>query len=141
MTVKRAKTVLAKGTREEIEAVQDGKETVSTIAKQIHSGMTPEERKAALEAKRPLKKDKTPLAERGKNPERIQRRQMNALIWRQVREALEHLTGLPQPSDVVEIVRGIPKAIPMVDARLARAVKYLGELQDAWNNHEGREGA
>jgi hypothetical protein len=42
-------------------------------------GMTADERKAARDARSTSTKDKTPLAERGKNPERIQRRQMNAL--------------------------------------------------------------
>jgi hypothetical protein len=41
--------------------------------------MTADERKAARDARSTRTKDKTPLAERGKKPERIQRRQMNAL--------------------------------------------------------------
>jgi hypothetical protein len=52
MTVKRAKTVLAKGTREEIEAVQEGKASVGAIATQIHAGMTAAARKAARRATR-----------------------------------------------------------------------------------------
>ena len=51
-TVKRGKTVLAKGTAEEIKAVEEGKASVASVAKQIRSGMTAEERKKAREQKR-----------------------------------------------------------------------------------------
>lgn len=57
-TVKRGKTVIAKGTPEEIKGVEAGTLSVASVAKQIRSGMTADQRREAREEKRPKPKKK-----------------------------------------------------------------------------------
>jgi hypothetical protein len=59
-----AKKVLSEGTPAEIAAIERGEASVSTVAHQIRKGTPPEKRKAKRDA---------PLAQTGKNPERILR--------------------------------------------------------------------
>lgn len=123
-TVKNAKTVLLKGAPEEVAAVQRGEAAVGTLAKLIREGVPAPQRKKMRE---------TPLAQAGKNPERIQRQQINAEIWSLLRDGLTHLTSLPLPADVVAIARAHDRT-DLVDARLARALKWLKEFSDEWSN-------
>lgn len=128
-SVTSARTVMRQGTPEEIKLVEDGGASVNTIAKQIIS-KEPAEKRA--------QKRNAPLSQSGKNPERIQRQQINAEIWGRVRDALTHLTSLPIPGDVVAIVRANDRT-GLVDSRSAAALQWLKEFNDVWNN--GREDA
>lgn len=121
-TVASAKKVLQEGTPEEISAVESGKASVSTVAKQIRKGQSKEQRKKAREA---------PLSQTGKNPERIQRQQINAEVWGRIRDALIHLTSLPCVEDAARIARGTDKT-GLVDQRLDRAFTYLENFRNEW---------
>ena len=116
-----AKAVKAEGTPEEIEAVESGEAAVTTTAKQVR--------------KRRPKKREQPLSQTGKNPERIQNRKINAEIWKQVRDALTHLTSLPLPSDVISIVRAHDKT-GHVDARIDPSLAWLKEFENAWRDRD-----
>lgn len=120
-TVQHAKTVLNNGTSEEIASVDRGEASVSTIAKAIRRGQSPEKRKS---------KRAVPLGQRGNNPERIQRMQVNADIWQKLSDALMCLTSLPLPRDVAEIINANPTRRRIVDERLNRALQYLKGLED-----------
>lgn len=126
-TVYEAKKVLREGTIEEIEAVRNGAVSVNTVAKKIRQSQPPQKRKANRQA---------PLAQSGKNPERIQRAQMQAAIWARVSEALTALTSLPLPADVVAIIAANTKRSQVVKERLARSLKWLKEFDDAWRKRD-----
>lgn len=123
-TLFNAKKVIAEGTTEEIEAVRKGDMSVNTVAKGIREGASAEKRAKQRDA---------PLAESGKNPERIQRLQVRAEIWGHVRDGLVNLTSLPLPSEVVKIARAMDKT-GLVDARLAKSINWLEEFAREWSN-------
>jgi hypothetical protein len=119
-TVIAAKAVYREGSPEEIKAVEGGVAAVSTTARKII-------------AKKPKPPKRESIRDAGKNPERIQRRQINAEIWGHVREALCHLTSLPLPSEVVAIARAADRT-GLVDDKLARSIQWLKDFSDAWTN-------
>jgi len=120
-TVNSAKTVLKDGTADEIAAIEAGAAAVSTTALRIRS-------------RRPKEKKKTgKLADVGKNPARIENLRLRAELWRHVRDALNHLTSLPRPDDVVAIVRAMDKS-GHVDRRLSRSLKWLKEFEHVWKH-------
>lgn len=123
-SVQNAKKVLAEGTPEEIAAVERGEVGVKTVADQIRKRIDPEERKRRRDAG---------MSQTGKNPERIQRQQINAEIWGRVRDAVTHLTSLPLPADVVAIVRAHDKT-GLIDQRLSRAMDWLKEFDNEWSD-------
>lgn len=126
-TVKHARKVLTEGTAEEVAAVDRGEVAASAVAKEIRKGQSPDRRRATREA---------PLAQAGKNPERIQRAQMQADIWAHVNEALTALTSLPLPSDVADIVRKHPKRTQIVNDRLMRSLQWLKDFENVWRNRD-----
>ena len=128
-TVIQAKKVLRDGEPQDIAAVDSGEAAASTVAEQIRKGVPKEERRTRRDA---------PLSQIGKNPERIQRQQINAEIWGRVKDALTHLTSLPLPSDVVAIVRANDKT-GLVDARLSQSLQWLKDFENEWSN--GRQDA
>ncbi len=123
-TVQEAKTVLDRGTPEEIAAVLAGTVSASTIGRQIRSGDGAARRKS--------KRDET-LSHTGRNPERIQRAQINAEIWGRIRDALIHLTSLPLSADVVAIARAHDRT-GLVDQRLGQSLQWLKEFSHEWSN-------
>lgn len=124
-TVVSAKTVLSEGTAEEIKAVEQGQATVTTIARDIRAKRTPKERKERRENQ----------SEVGKNPQRIQNQRVNAQVWGSVRDALQAISSLPLPVDVVAIVRTHDRT-GLVDARLSQSVQWLKEFADAWRDRD-----
>lgn len=124
-SVSSAKKVLREGTAEEVSAVERGEVAASTIAKQIRKGQSPEKRKSKRNA---------PLAQIGKNPERIQRSQMQAEIWARMSDALIGLTSLPLPVDVAKIIAANPNRRRAVEERLTRSLQWLKDFDHAWRN-------
>jgi hypothetical protein len=122
-----AKTVISRGTPEEIAEVEAGEVSVSTLGRQIRAGQAPEKRKIRRDAE---------LSQTGKNPERIQRAQMNAELWARLSDALLGLTSLPLPSDVAEIVAGNVNRRRVVDDRLSRSLQWLKDFDHAWRNRD-----
>lgn len=120
-----AKTVLAKGTPEEISAVERGEIGASTIAREILKSQSPEKRR---------KRRDEPMSQRGRNVERIQRSQMHAEIWARLSDALIGLTSLPIPSDVVEIIATNQQRSRVVDDRLSRSLNWIKGFENAWRN-------
>lgn len=133
-TVTSARKVLREGTPEEIAKVSSGELAASTIAKQIRKDSSPVRR---------AKRQTESLATTGRNPERIQRQQLNAEIWGRIRDALIHLTSLPLVTDVVAIARAHDKT-GLVDQRVEPAMKWLKEFADVWSTErseaEGSQG-
>lgn len=84
-------------------------------------------------------KNKVPLAKAGKNVERIQDQQFRAGIWQQVKDALIHLTSLPNAEEVVAIVRAHARDKTFVDKKLATALNWLREFSDGWSKGNGKD--
>lgn len=122
-TIQEAKTVLARGTADEVKAVQEGRVAASTIAKQIRANATPAQRQ---------KRADSSLGSIGKNPQRIENQRINAEIWARLDAALDGLTNLPNPGEVVAIVRGNASRTRAADARLDRSLKWLEEFAHEW---------
>lgn len=126
-TVADARKVLREGTEEEIEAVDSGNASVGTVADQIREKISPTKRE---------KKRKEPLSQSGRNPERIQRQQMNADIWRRLGDALSALSGLPLPADVAAIVAGNVARRQHVERYLAQSFQWLKDFEHEWSNRD-----
>lgn len=130
-TVQAAKTVLARGTAEEIAAVKRGETGVEGIARDIRA-----KRSAELRAQ----KRSQPLATNGKNPGRIANQKVRADIWAQLRGALTGIGGLPLPAEVAQIARGFDKA-GVVELRLEKSIKWLEEFAHAWRSNRDKTAA
>lgn len=127
-TVFAAKTILAHGTPEEIEAVKRGEAGVETVANDIRAKRSPAERKR--------RRDDS-LSGKGKNPERIETMRINAQIWGDLRDSIEKLSRMPLASDVAAIVRGLGNGkLAIVNDRLPQALEWLKEFASAWSNSD-----
>lgn len=125
-TIGCARTILDHGTPEEIASVESGRRGLRKLADKIKERLAPEGEK---------QKPKQGTRQSGKNPERIQRQQINAEIWGRVRDALVHLTSLPRPLEVMPIARASDRT-GLVDARVLQALQWLEEFADGWTGHE-----
>ena len=121
-TVSAAKTVLDRGTPEEIKGIEAGALSAEAVAKQIRSGVSPEKRK---------KERAQELSNTGKNPERFQRHRENADMWGRLRIAIENIGGMPLAADAVPIVRSMHRGA-MTAEKIARAVNWLVAFQKEW---------
>lgn len=119
-TVSCARTVLREGTEAEIKAIECGDATVNTVAREIRR-KTPAESRA--------------VSKREIQARRTQTTQMQADIWQRLKEALEHLTSLPLPSDVVLIARNKDKRSngAAINHKLKPSLEWLKEFDHAWN--------
>lgn len=125
-TIGRARVLLDHGTPQEIAAVESGRRGLRKLTDEIKARLPPE-------AEKP--KPKQDKRQSGKNPERIQRQQINAEIWGRVRDALVHLTSLPRPLEVMPIARACDRT-GLVDARVLQALQWLEEFADGWTGNE-----
>lgn len=62
------------------------------------------------------------------------RRQMNAQMWASLRAALEGLTSLPQPADVLIAVRSFDRNL--VPSKLEAAYAWLKEFRNVWHDYQ-----
>jgi hypothetical protein len=138
-SVNRAKRVLKEGTPEEVELVRNGKLSVNALADDFQAGLTPEERD---------QKRKTP--NRGHNPTRIkgsevvkraqETKQAKANLWHHLRDALDGISSLPLPADVVSVARQYDARTGnggVINKRLRSCIEWLEEFEHAWNAHNG----
>jgi hypothetical protein len=54
-------------------------------------------------------------------------------MWGHLREAIDHLSSLPHPSDVAEHVRLLAVAPRVLNHRLPIIIQWLQEFQNEWN--------
>ena len=119
-----AKRVIAEGTKEEIEQADAGEISVNTVAKKIREGQEAEHR-AELR--------KTPPAQRGGHPDRIEAQRARAAIWGRLRDAISGLTDLPKAEDVARIAKSHDRA-GLVEKKLSIALKWLQEFSDVYSD-------
>jgi ParB-like chromosome segregation protein Spo0J len=127
-----ARKVLKAGTADEIKAVESGAASPKTLARQLRSGLRQDHR---------ARRRAQPISEKGRNPERIQNQRIESDIWRRLRDALDHLTNLPLPSEVSVLVRNHTSRAGFVGQRLTRARKWLEEFDHAWHRPDEQDAA
>lgn len=122
-SLKAAVQVRARATPEEIAAAERGEIGVTRLYRRILT-MTPEQRKAHTSV---------PVSARGDNGRRLEQQRLESKIWSDLRVALEALSGMPSPKDVVAIAaKGTQQRI-VVDSNVDDATLWLMEFADAWN--------
>lgn len=67
-----------------------------------------------------------------KNDEQLHGLALNASIWAKLRDALDGINGLPQPKDVIAIVRRHRVREEMLNKKLIAAYGWITEFSDAW---------
>src|SRR5262249_28688972 len=87
-------------------------------------------------------RDKVPAGRRLTNPEakRTETRRMYAEIWRQLRDALELLGGLPLPNEVAKMARGKDQG-RVIDRRIGKSIQWLEEFRNAWRGNDNARAA
>jgi ParB-like chromosome segregation protein Spo0J len=121
-TVVDAKMLLEKGTPEQIQAVRSGKAAVSTFANQARANRTDAE------------KAKRQTTNKEAHAERMQ---MESQLYTATRDALNALSGLPHPAEVVRIIRQKRQLEKVIEGKLPQALKWLQEFANAWDGHNG----
>jgi len=111
--------VLTLGTPEEIAAVETGRTTLGPTAKVILARTPPEVRAAAI------RKPVLPQRE-------LEGRALEAAEWAKLKMALDALTSLPAPSDVMTIVKRNPQRAEYVSRKVLTAHTWLEEFVNAW---------
>jgi hypothetical protein len=119
-----AKAVLTRGTKEEIAACDAGKASVSTIGRQIMTGISAD--------KRFIKNDEQ--YESDANLARFEKLRVNKAIGSQFSEALRLLTGFPRPEDVVPIVRSNVHWRNNAEKNLQRALEFMKGFHHVWDS-------
>lgn len=146
-TVTDSQTVLTRGAPEDIESIESGKTKVKTVANKIRSKSKgnqamPANAKAA-QTKAAKEKQMHSKAKAAKekqiegHKQRVKTMNMQADIWRRLREALDYLTSLPLPEEVAVIARFNDKKTKgaAVERKLAPAIEWLTEFSNAWNRN------
>lgn len=114
-TVCDAKIVLAHGTEDEVKMAEDGEAAVSTLAKKIRQRVAPEVRRAK------------------EQESRNSTREIQSEVWKNFRQAMELLSGLPHPSEVAALATR-PNMAAIVEQRLPQSLQWLKEFSYAWTN-------
>lgn len=125
-TVAFAKNVLKDGTQDEINAVRDGRASVTGIGRQIRAGIPAEERELDTKNSRASKEGK----KRG-----AKRLQLNAMMWGRLRDGLNNLSDLPRPADAVPIARHMDR-VGLVDSKLFSTIQWLKEFAHEWSKRD-----
>lgn len=121
-TIADARRVLEEGTQEQIAEVKAGKTGVTQAAKSIRAKRTPEE-------KENVQSDQVQA--------HSERMQMQAQLYSSTRDALDALSGLPNPAEVVKIIRYNKKQATRIETKIQPALKWLQEFSNAWNGDNG----
>jgi ParB-like chromosome segregation protein Spo0J len=117
-TVKRARAVLDHGTPEQIAAVEAGEVSVSAAAKAVATSKPkrkPQTRTEKLERKHAMQRER-------------------ARYWNQLSEALDVLSGLPDPADILPAVPAHTGRT--LSDKLPAAIKWLTAFQEKWSSHD-----
>jgi hypothetical protein len=118
-TVQEAITVLRWGTAEEITDAETGKVSMRDICDSIRKRTTPEERRGGL--RKAVKQPKV----RGD-------REVDVEVFSRLKAALEALTSMPVPADVVAIMKKHRMRVETVNNKILPAHTWLEEFISAW---------
>jgi len=118
-SVQEAYTILMLGTPQEIDAAESGLAGIGPIVASIRERTTPEQREAV--ARKPTR---GPTSDAG--------RALEAQVWGKMRDALDALTSLPIPPDVMSVVKKNPQRAEYVSRKVLTAHTWLEEFVNAW---------
>ena len=118
-SVQEAFTILMLGTPEEIASAESGASGLGPIVQSIRHRCSPEERKAV--ARRPTR-----------GPTSNAKREFEAQVWGRLKDAIDALTGLPLPPDVMNIVKRNPQRTEYLSRKVLTAHTWLEEFVNAW---------
>ena len=118
-TVQEALMVLRLGTAEQIEAARSGSVAMRPIVDVL---------------RQQAKGDSTPVRPQAFSKDTEERRGAEARVWQHLSVALEELTSLPNPADVVAIVRKHRMRVDATNRKLIDALNWITEFSDAWTS-------
>ena len=124
-TVVSARTILDHGSQVDIAAASKGA-GLRPMADKIRAALAPVQHAAR-------QREKTDCgAPSNRVPERMSTQQMHAEVWGRVKTAMEALTALPLPSDVVVILKGNAARRRATDEKCIAAVRWLQDFVEQW---------
>ena len=118
-TVQEAVSILRFGTAEEIVGVEAGTMSMRDVGDAIRKRVPKEERWAVKHK---------PIAA----PRIVETREFESEVWSKVRQALDILTGLPNPDDVMNIIKKHPQRTETTSRKVLTAHTWLEEFVNAW---------
>lgn len=130
-SVVRATKIIDYGTPEQIAAVVRGEVSVTAMEQQVQ----PSPEAMAKKAARPI--DRNPAGSSSRRADTLRR---NGQIWGQLRDAINNLTSLPMPSDVVAIARGNDRS-KILDTKLTSALNWLKDFNDVYHGNRSADAA
>lgn len=131
-TVKDAHLVLEKGTEREVEAIRQGKATVSRLAKDIRAGKTPKERVAERKKKpspNPAPETPDPAAE---PPAPRKKQTKEEEILARLREGLAALAFMPEDTSIVALMAFDAADREEIQKRMYKSAGWLRSFVDEW---------
>lgn len=119
-SVQEAMTILLLGTAEQIADVEAGRVAMGPMARHLRSTATPEQKRAAY--REPVRT----------GPENTEGREFDAQVWGHLRAAIDALTSLPKPDDVINIVRKNGMRVEYVGRNVLAAQTWLEEFVNGY---------
>ncbi len=116
-SVQSAYTILMHGTEREIASVEAGIAPIEQMAQDIRDRIPRSERKA-----------RTPTFGRVVQANR----EFDAQVWGKLREAIDALTSLPVPEDVIKIIKKNAMRQEHVSRKVLTAQTWLEDFVNAW---------
>jgi hypothetical protein len=116
-SIKRARTIIQHGTPEELADIKEGKANLRETAEKVRK-----------------RKKKNKHGRSHEQEEALEEKRILYGMWNDLRAAVETLSEMPTPSDIVGDVKKVGNASSFIDRRLAGAVKWLNGFSDAWQH-------
>lgn len=128
-----ARTILNRGTPDEVRAVELGSARVGQLGTMIERGIPAGER-----GNRPLRDKKA-------NSARAETLRSKAALWSELREALTRLNNLPSPHDVAATIRNLSgdkkSRADFLALHLETSIHWLKEFFDEWERNASADRA
>lgn len=125
-TVIAIRTVLRHGTQLEIAGMMSHEAAPGPLAKAIRRRIGPEK----LGQRDPQHN----VMSTGKNRQRHENMKIGAVLWGDLREALDRLTGLPNPAEVAQLMSRSNKTTEKINEKLNRSLEWLKDFNNAWDD-------
>ncbi len=113
-TMSAAKLILTEATNAEIKRVLAGEISMHSLARLLRRGLTDDQRTQFFTSAKETRFEKV---------------RENAALYRDLKEALLKLTGLPRAKDVVHAVKNVTQRNDDVERCLSPAIKWLKEFE------------
>lgn len=118
-----ARTILAKGSSDQIAAIRRGEASVYATGLSVRADGNPKPH-------RPRKPRNTDA-----QAQRTQTLRIQGQMWGHLRDAINHLAALPLPSEVVGVARRSSSG-DLIERRLDKSIQWLEDFRHAWSNRD-----